>query len=379
MGLPELSKNLLLLIQRNGPLTKNDLIEVTALKLTTLNRFLKPLTDEHWIVRSGTAGGNVGRPSSLLEINRDARAVIGVDISRTSVNILVLSLGMDIIDRHTFPVTAKTSQEAVIDRICQKIIGFEKKHAGRTFLTVGIGMIGPIDTKTGQILHLEPLPVGMTFDFDIRDVIHTRTGLPVSIESGAGLALLAESAFGEARNYTRIAYISSGIGIRSSYRIDDQPLKTPHAREDTLAHMTVDSSGFLCTCGRRGCVEAYSSLHALLDAYTEKTGETLDYRTFLERAHSGNPIALSLLDHAAEILGIGIANNIRTLGLDYIILSGPLVEHSTLFYNRVMESALTQVQNAFTEGFIFDKGGTFAHNSIAVGAALYGFESYLER
>ena len=368
MTIPKSSKLLFETLQRTGPATKNRLVEITDMKLTTLNRFLKPLFDMEWIIASGSVNNTGGRPSTLIEINTHRHAIIGIDISRTSVNVLFLDLSMTILLQEKIAVDEHTVPSALILQISEIINYWVKQYPHRKVLGIGMGMIGPIDLETGKLLNLEPLPVGMVFHTAIREKIQTLTGLPVKIGSGANLALLAEYTFGEAKNYANIAYVSCGVGIRSSVMLNRQLIEPKFAREDTLAHMIIAMNGKPCICGNNGCIEAYSSIHSLTSEYERQVGSPIHYQTLLKRADMGDSLCHSILMESASALGIGISNEIKSVGLEYVILSGPLVEHSTYFYNQVITTVLSHVQNSFSNGVVFSKGGTFSHNAIAIGA-----------
>jgi predicted HTH transcriptional regulator len=68
------------IIQENGPMTKNELINMTKFKSTTLNRNLKILLDEKIIIESNIGQSTGGRKPSLYNVNKDGFYIIGIDI-----------------------------------------------------------------------------------------------------------------------------------------------------------------------------------------------------------------------------------------------------------------------------------------------------------
>lgn len=267
------------------------------MKLTSLNRLLKPLFDMKLIEIFDYVNETDGRPSALIDVNNHHWALIGIDISRTYIKIVLTTLKMQLIDQVSIPLDHSKSPHEMINIINKKINSYKIKYTSKTILGIGIGMIGPIDKATGILLNLEPFPVDTFFNIDIKNPIERATQLPVKIESGANLAVLSEYYFGEAKNYENIAYINCGVGIRSSVLLSNKILSTKNSSESAFAHMIVDYDGPLCACGQKGCIDASSSIFSMLNMYKEnlmnnsptrllqKNIEDIQYIDFLTSAH----------------------------------------------------------------------------------------------
>ena len=96
------SKLLLRIIQQKGPITRNQIIDMTRMKLTTLKRFMQPLLDEGFVIEADLAKSNGGRPPVLYDVNPKTYYSIGIDISRTYTEVVITNLKMDIIDINRF-------------------------------------------------------------------------------------------------------------------------------------------------------------------------------------------------------------------------------------------------------------------------------------
>src|SRR5690554_3007338 len=96
------SKLLLRLIQQKGPISRNQIMDITKMKLTTLKRFMQPLLDEGFVVEAHLGESTGGRPPILYDVNPNAYCIIGIDISRTYTEVVITNLKMKIIDLYRF-------------------------------------------------------------------------------------------------------------------------------------------------------------------------------------------------------------------------------------------------------------------------------------
>jgi predicted NBD/HSP70 family sugar kinase len=128
--------------------------------------------------------------------------------------------------------------------------------------------------------------------------------------------------------------------------IDGRPFRGIHGLAGELGHVTVDPGGALCRCGNRGCLQATSSVRAIL----AHAGDLLSRGVFsslavkedqltladlADAAEAGDKLALGLLTEAGERLGLALSMALNLLGLDLVVLGGSLVQCSTV----VLEAA----------------------------------------
>lgn len=369
------SKEILSIVQKQGPLTKNAIKELTGYTLTSLNRFFKPLLDLELIQQVGHNESDGGRPSTLFDIDTRHFGLIGIDISRTYCTIILCNLKMEIQKDDHFFIHENTDPTQLINWLIHTIRHLQT-NSGYTLLGIGIGTIGPVDIKTGAFLNPEHFPNHAFEVTNFYEALNLAIDLPITIDSGARSALRYESLFGEAKNYTNTAYINCGVSIRDSVLINRTPISDGLAYENKLAHMTILYGDRNCTCGNKGCVEAYSSLSGMAKYYNSKHNTHLNYQTFLTSTEFNLQLQ-STIYKGAEILGIGIANYIRMFSLDYVIIGGPLVLNNDSYYTNVLKHTLEHMKNAPTKQVMFSKGGSSTQFAMAIGGACTFFETYL--
>ncbi len=382
------SKAILSIIQKKGPLSKKDLTALTGYKLTTLNRFMKKLTDMELIEEVGVIESTGGRPSTAYDLNQRDYCTIGVDISRLYTKVCLTSLKMKLLKSVDFKMDEDSTPERVIDRIIHIIWSFKKLFKDVVILGIGIGSVGPIDREQGVILNPNNFPCEGWYHVDIVNIIREKTKLPVVLDNGTNLAVLSERYFGSGRDFSNIAYFNCGVGIRTGVIVADKIIRTINDSEDAFAHMVIDINGAPCSCGARGCIESICSIVSIISlfksevkegrkTFIDKPIDNVDFIDICKAAEASDETASRVILKAAEAMGTAIANFIKVLNLDYIIMNGPLVNHSTLFYNKVVSTAMDNYYKLYKNGIYFNRGGHFDQNAIAVGGSVNIVENML--
>jgi predicted NBD/HSP70 family sugar kinase len=359
-SLNERCKYIFGIIQKNGPVAKSELISITKIKLTTLNRELQILLDKKVIVESDIGESTGGRKPSLYDVNQSEFYIIGIDISRIYTRIVKTNLKLKIIDEellnHEYNI--ENISEIIpsrINKLCIKL-----KIEKSLIIGIGIGIVGGFNVKP------------------LYDTLSKELDVPIYIDNGANAAVIGEYHFGIGKDKKNIAYVNCGMGIRTGIISSGVLIRTINNLEDAFGHMVVNANGELCSCGNYGCIESYVSISKIIGRFKGEVKENnildlnkelddIDYENICNLAERKNEIAMRVIKNSALYFGIGLSNYIKLFNPDLIILSGPLVQHSKLFYETSKEIAFEKchIKNNDVQ---FSNGGYFKDKSIAVGA-----------
>lgn len=377
------------IVQKNGLITKKSIQAITGMTLTSLNRVMKGLEDKKLIVQAGISESTGGRKAVKYDVAQSGIYVIGVDISRTYVRIIISNFKMTILAKKEFFMDDSFSPEKTVEKVVNIIdegllkLSIDKNEV----LGIGIGTVGPLDREKGVMLNPKNFFNGGWINVPIRDMFEKRTSLPCFIDNGTNAAVLAEYLFGKGKDLKNIVYIHCGIGIRSAGINNGIIIRTMRDSEDAFAHMVVDFNGEECTCGNKGCLDSYSSINAIVKSFnstlknnSNDTNEEIkeeDYKKILELAVNNNKSAVEIINKGAEILGVGLANMVRILNPQLVILYGTLIKNYKLYYNKCIDAF--NKNNCLNNEVIFSDGGEFKENAIAVGSGLIVIESYLKK
>ncbi|HWQ42010.1 MAG TPA: ROK family protein, partial [Desulfosporosinus sp.] len=348
--LTEEARDIFSMLQKNGPLTKNSITLSTKLKLTTLNRIMQPL-EEARLVRQYQIGESTGgRRPVLYDVNANKYYLVGIDISRTYTQVILANLKLEVIEKLRFPMDAACTPENTLRIISDWLDSILKKLKinPQKLLGIGLGTVGPLDRKKGVMINPVNFEASGWVNLPIKTMLEETLGIPVMVDNGANAAVLAEMLYGKGKNLKNVVYFNFGIGIRTGVISSGTIIRTINDTEDAFAHMVINIDGEACSCGNYGCIECYSSVFAITGKYLSelKRGEPskipkslneINYMDICLAAENEDELSVKILSESAAILGTGLANFINLWNPDLVILSGPLIKHSTLFYKVCTE------------------------------------------
>jgi glucokinase len=201
---------------------------------------------------------------------------------------------------------------------------------------VGVGSPGEIDARAGMVSQAKNLP-GWDGSFKLAPWLNGRLGTPVKVGNDVQVATDAEFRLGAGRDHRSLIGVFWGTGVGGGIILDGKPWVGRGAAGE-IGHTVVKQNGAKCTCGRRGCLEAYAG-RAAMEAKARKehkSGRKTDLFKLMrkhdrdrltsgiwERAlDNGDRLAAELIDRAVEALGTGIASAVNLLDVEAVILGG---------------------------------------------------------
>ena len=126
---------------------------------------------------------------------------------------------------------------------------------------VGIGIPGMIDSENGAVIFAGNLDWK---NFAIAYDLSATIGLPVKITNDANAAALGEARFGAGKEYSDSILVTLGTGVGGGIVLSNRIVEGNKSAGAELGHMVICDGGEQCTCGRKGCFEAYCSATALI-------------------------------------------------------------------------------------------------------------------
>lgn len=258
---------------------------------------------------------------------------IGIDIGGMSAKIGVIE-NASVVREERIPTSSDLEYAVFIDAVCSAIASIKEQYAVQK---VGISSCGLIDSAKGSIVYSNNIRWD---DKSIVSDIQTRTGLPAAIANDAKCAALAEAVWGAGKHYSRVCMITLGTGVGGGF-ICNKRLDAGNGYADAdgiLGHITVENNGRSCTCGRKGCLEAYASATAIMRTYREKTGESTTAFEVFQRARAGEPAAKQTIADFQYYLGEGLISLVNVLRPEVIVLGGGVAGSADLFLPYLLET-----------------------------------------
>jgi glucokinase len=115
-----------------------------------------------------------------------------------------------------------------------------------------------------------------------------------------------------------VIFVTLGTGVGGAVIINGRLHSGATGKAGEFGHVQIDPDGPQCGCGKKGCVETFSSGPSIARAYGAPTPEVF------ERAAKGEEKAVDVLRRAGEALGTGLAAAVLAVDPEAIILGGGL-------------------------------------------------------
>jgi predicted NBD/HSP70 family sugar kinase/biotin operon repressor len=287
-------------LYRGGTRSRADLARDTGLTRVTVSDLIADLMVEGLVIETGQRGEvRPGKPATMLDLNRQAFQILGVDLSaHETFRGAVIDLDGAVLARAELALEARTGADATA--LVLELVASLVERATLPLLGIGIGSPGIVDLG-GVVLSAPNLG---WVDEPLESTLTARFGVPVVVANDANAAALAEHSFGEADSDMMLVKIGHGVG--AGLLLDGSPLFGSRFAAGEIGHVVVGTDGGAeCVCGKHGCLETWLSVPRLRGAI----------------AASGDRDAA--LTEAGQRLGIALAPVVGALNLSEVVLSGP--------------------------------------------------------
>jgi glucokinase len=198
---------------------------------------------------------------------------MGIDLGGTNIAAGIIDNEYRIIAKSSLPTQAERAPELIVDdmaALCRSVCADAGVGIGDLDM-VGIATPGIANHDTGVVEYANNLPFRK---FPIAELLRARTGAKnILIENDANAAAWGEAVAGAAKGTTNSVMITLGTGVGGGVIIDKKIYTGFNYAGAELGHIVIEYNGRPCTCGRRGCWEAYSSATALIRMTHEKLEE----------------------------------------------------------------------------------------------------------
>lgn len=316
-------------IRRVGPMSRTQLTELSGLSVGSVSHITNDLIEKKWIVEVGEGDYTGGRRQTLLRLNADAGAVIGLKLMEHRAVGAVTDLDSKVLHYCDWQTLSEHDPESVSATLAGRIdeLIHESSTARTEVLGVGIGLAGAINPDEGMV-HSSPF-FGWR-DVPLASLIEQRIGLPVFLENDVNTLTFAEQLFGPGRHVSNFVVVTVGRGIGMGMVLNDEVYQGAKGGVGEIGHITIDPVGPRCDCGKTGCLEALAADPAVIRYVQDglrRRGEPeavwpQTLADVVDAADAGHGLAREALARSGRFIGIGLATAINLLCPSLVILSG---------------------------------------------------------
>ncbi len=263
----------------------------------------------------------------------------GIDLGGTKIQAVIVDEVHNAIGsaRRPTPTTGGPADVAKEMEIALRDAAKAAEIESQALAGVGVGSPGVIED--GKVTSARNLP-GWEGTFPLAGTLEESFGCKVRVGNDVQVATDAEFRLGAGRLYDSLLGVFWGTGVGGGLILDGKPW-TGRGGAGEIGHVVVELDGARCTCGRKGCMEAYAGRAAMelhVRKLHEEKGRKTDLFKLMEehgrtRLTSGiwaralereDKLAIQMLDRAVRALGAGIASVVNVLDVEGVVIGGGL-------------------------------------------------------
>ena len=265
---------------------------------------------------------------------------IGVDLGGTNIAVGIVNEKFEIVAQGSVPTGADREGTAIVDdmaALCKKLIA-DHGLTEADIASLGIASPGIVDDDSGYVIYANNLHF---VNFPILPLLRERLTIKeMHIENDANATAWGEAVAGAAKGSKSSVMITLGTGVGGGIVDGGKVFKGFNSAAGELGHIVMEVDGRPCSCGRKGCWEAYSSATGLINMTKEKLAECKEQnratvmteiaaqkgkvngRTAFDGMRAGDAAATEVVNEYVKYLASGIASMINIFQPEVLSIGG---------------------------------------------------------
>ncbi len=310
---------------------------------------------------------------------------IGIDLGGTNIATAVVNEKFEIIGKGNLPTnTPRDAYEIAKDMAKTVDMAIEDAKINKSDVEwIGIGTPGAVNQATGIIEYANNLGF---VNVPMIKYIEELTGIKCYMENDANAAAYGEFLAGAGKNVNDFIAVTLGTGVGSGIIIDSKIFSGSNYFGGEIGHTVIAMDGKPCSCGRKGCWEAYASATALINQTKEameadksskmweiaKSLDDVNGKTAFDGWRMGDATATKVVEKYCEYVACGVVNVINTFQPELICIGGGISKEKDNLIKPIMEyvkaNRYTKDSDKQTEVKVAELG----NDAGIIGAAMLG-------
>ena len=278
------------------------------------------------------------------------KKLIGVDLGGTTVKFAILTETGEI--QQKWSIETNVLDEGshivpdIIDSINHHIQLFDM--TADQFSGMGMGSPGTVDRANGTVIGAYNLN-WKTLQ-NVQSEIEAGTQITFAIDNDANVAALGERWKGAGEDDDEVAFITLGTGVGGGIIANGKLVHGVAGAGGEIGHITVEPNGYMCTCGKRGCLEQYASATGVVRVARDMAeefagqsklkemlddGQEITSKLVFDLAKDNDALGKMVVDRVSYYLGLACGNLGNMLNPAYIVIGGGVSAAGTFLLDQV--------------------------------------------
>src|ERR1044072_5699343 len=261
---------------------------------------------------------------------------VGIDLGGTRVK-LGLIQGNKLIDKIIIPAIADEGLAASLPIIKNHIETLLASHHidKKNFKGIGFGFPGLVDSQANKILSTNA-KYDDALNIQLDEWVKENWNVDFFMDNDARLAAVGEWKYGAGSNADDLAVMTIGTGIGTSIIMNGKLLRGKHFQAGCLGgHISVVYNGRQCTCGNKGCVEAYASTcslkqrieaHEIFKERSLSKVPVIDFEALFNEADNNDALAVAFKNDCIKLWSAAIVNLIHAYDPEVVVIGGGVMQ-----------------------------------------------------
>ncbi|MDD5729224.1 MAG: ROK family protein [Victivallales bacterium] len=361
--------------------SKRDIRNETGVVWGTMCKIVDSLLAEGCIFARREIVAGRGRPAIPLCVNPDSAYFMGIDIGAGSTKAIICDLAFNTVYSSEVP----TPEYKGSDAFFSWLLAFYDETLQKSGIdparlkAAGVSISGNVDLDNGIIVSGGNFGIKWGENLPVVEKLSSHAGVPALALPTQSAAVWGEYYFGRHKKQSRLVAVGLGVGIGSGVVVNHRLLiSRPGAPVGYIGHIHIPGNEYLCACGFKGCIEAYSGGRSLARVAAEKIpgSPELHNAPALDRAAAaGNPAAMEILVNAASYISVGVASMIQLYSPAAVVFYGGQARRDGFLFRRIIQE-LTEIIPAERREELAMEISVLGDFQSALGAARLAYEKF---
>ena len=259
----------------------------------------------------------------------------GIDLGGTTAKIGLFTTSGALLEKWEVATDTSNAGEHILENLAAAVLGKMKEKSIQPEQVEGVGIRVPGPVLDSSIVPIVCANLGGWGERNVSAQLSgLLDGLKVLVGNDANVAALGEIWMGAAKGAKNAVMVTLGTGVGGGVVVNGKVIDGVHGAGGEIGHITVNRhETAVCGCGKRGCLEQYSSatgvvrcMKKLLDENPDTPcvlrGTEFAAKDVFDAARNGDALAAREVDEMSDTLGMALANIASTVDPEAFLVGG---------------------------------------------------------